>query len=43
MLLSMFVIYITVSYEYYQKVTMLQDMLKLTPQVHHNHSARSVL
>jgi hypothetical protein len=32
MLLSMFVIYITVSYEYYQKMTMLQDMLDSAPQ-----------
>jgi len=28
----MFVIYITVSYEYYRKVTMLQDMLLAAPQ-----------
>jgi hypothetical protein len=28
MSLSTFVIYITVDYEYYQKMTMLQDMLE---------------
>jgi len=32
MLLTLFVIYITVSYEYYWKVTMLQDMFQATPQ-----------
>jgi len=31
MLLTMFIIYITVSYEYYRKVTMLHDMLEATP------------
>jgi len=32
MLLIMFLNYIAVNYEYYRKVTMLQDMLEAAPQ-----------